>query len=456
MKLFLSPRFSALLTLLLLIGLGSVLNYQTTSFALQTDFQKPDTTLTMSLEYYNSTSTDQTLYLAGIIGASLTNQLASGIVFQISEIKHTYPLFYTPLRGLTDINSADYKTKTENVNPADASFVNSENQLAFTLTPNFSNQCVKLTNAKGCAWDAGKRNLWDSDMQSCLGGVQLTCDSAKFSQIDTNTFPSSFGGRYEITLKIKATIEKEQLLYFPASIYEFTPAAKIKRSNNLWNGVSVYLSDKVDAVPTVTVKSSISSSSSSINSSESTPVSSNKSSNPSSSIASSPTNSVSTSSSSIVSVSSSSLSSSSSTVQTLFTPLTRNDLSGLDLTCVDASVNTKTTCSFTLPANKTLGTVSVQLADSGTTSPCVAAGVDVTCSNVLLPSTVGSRANYVFIDGVKIDSSKKVNALASTSPLVRTGSGNISYVVFLGIFVVVSVGILVIVNRKPSTPPIKF
>lgn len=449
MKLFLSLQPSVLLTLLLLLGLGSVLNYQTTSFALQADFQKPDTTLTMSLEYYNSTPSDQTLYVAGVIGASITNQLASGAVFQISEIKHTYPLFYTPLRGLTDINSAEYKTKTENVNPADASFVNSENQLAFTLTPNLTNQCVKLTNIKGCGWDGEKRNLWDSDMQSCLGGVQLTCDSAKFSQVDTNIFPSSFGGRYEITLKIKATIEKEQLLYFPATIYEFTPAAKIKRSDNLWSGVSIYLSDKVEAVPTVSAKSSISSSSSSINSSKSTSVSSNKSSSPSSSIASSSTNSVGSS------ISSSSLSSAGSSIQTT-TTLTRNDLLGLDLACVDASVNAKTTCSFTLPVNRTLGNVSVQLADSGIISPCIAMGVDVTCSNVLLPSTVGSKAIYVFIDGAKIDSSKKVNALADTSPLVRTGSGNISYIVFLAVFVVVSVGILIIVNRKPSTPPMKF
>lgn len=418
-------KFSArLLASLVLLFVGVLITVSPKAHALAVDFRKPTDTISLRVEYFNENAIDQTTYIGGLIEPALGSNLASASTFEVSEIKNTYPLVYTAARGLTAINSGDAKTTTTSVKASDAVFVNSQNQLSFVLTPNNDNRCGKITDVKGCVWDIAKKNQWDPDTLSCLGGAKLTCDNTQFNGSETNKLTAGMGGYYDITLKIKGTVEKEVLSYFPTKIHQFTPGAIVKKSNNIARGLTVFLTDRaVASLPNIPSLSLSSSSSSVISSS--------------------------VSSSSISSVVSSSSSSSVAVVTTPRT-LTRTDISTLDVFCKDGVVGSMTTCSFTTPVNTVIPSTLRLSVDTLAGISCVQSNRDVECKNVTLPATVGAKNIFITIDTVKTDTLKKVTVFASSQDLVRSGVGSTSYVVLLVAFTLITMGALIYSNRSSA------
>lgn len=432
-------RVKHLLTLIALVLSTVLLSVFSSANALKVDFRKPADTFTLRIEYANTSPVDQTVFVAGVLGNSLNGGIASGAAFEVSEIKHTYPYQYSPARGLVAIDSGDIKTTTAQVKAVDATFVNSQNQLSFVLTPNLTNFCGKLTDVKGCAWDFDRRNQWNPDTISCLNSPAFTCEGASLNINSTNKLTSGYGGVYEITVKIKGTIEKDSLTYFPVQTYQYSPSLNPSRSQNLTpSGVSVFLTDRaVASIPTLPNPSSSSSASSS------------------SSISSvSSSNSSSSSSTSVSSGSSSSSSSASASSTPVAQTLVSSDVSKLDVFCQDGMVNAKTSCSFTLPVNKSLPATTVISIETAAGSPCSAKGSDVTCANVVLPASAGSKAIFLTLGSQKIDTGKKVNVTPQPTPLVRTGAGDSSTLYFLLAFFGLTITALIVVNYR-TIPKIK-
>jgi hypothetical protein len=422
-------RWKHILLLILTLCTGLFVSIALQGQALAVEFRKPVDTYTIKVEYYNDSSADKATYVAGLVENSVNSGLASGSVFEVSQIKNTYPLLYTTARGLTTVSSGDIKTETKDIKPSEATFVNSQNQLSWILTPNNDNRCAKLTDVKGCVWDIGKKNQWDPDTLGCLGGAKLTCAGDKLNVSEANKLGAGFGGRYEITLKIKGGIDKESLSYFPTQIYQYSPGSSINRSNNLFSGITVFLTDR--AVASVSTPSSSSVSSSSVSSSA-------------------------VSSSASSSASSVSSSSSSSIPAPATSPLSRTDVTGLDIFCKDGVVSTQSTCSFTLPAGKTLPASLRISVDTGAGVSCTAKGPDVECSLVQLSSTAGKKAIFVAIDTVKVDTLKKVTVVAQTQDLVRSGAGDTASMVFLAIFAAATGLAVWIVNKPRSIKQVRF
>ena len=405
---------------------GLILGGMLSSQALNVEFRKPVDTYTISIEYYNDSAADKPVFVAGLIENSINSSLASGSVFEVSQIKNTYPMFYSPARGLSSISAGETKTETKEVKPGDAAFVNGQNQLSWVLTPNNDNRCAKLNDVKGCVWDIGKKNQWDPDTLSCFGGVKLTCTGDKLNTSESNKLPAGLGGKYEITLKIKGSVDKEQISYFPTQVYQFNPGAIISKSNNLFSGITVFLTDR--AIPNSSSSSSVSSSSSSISSSSSVSSVSSSSSSVSSSSSSAPVSSV----------------------------LTRNDVTNLDVFCKDGVVSTSTTCSFTLPDNKTLPSTLRISIDTGNGVSCVVKGTDVECGAVSLGSVVGKKSIFISIDGIKVDTLKKVSVVAQAQDLVRSGAGDTASIVLLSVFGLVSALGLWYVNRPRKITKVRY
>jgi hypothetical protein len=394
--------------------IGCFVSMSISSLALSSDFKKPADTYKITLEYYNSLPSDQTLFVAGAIESSL-NGIASGTVFEVTQIKNTYPLNYTPARGLSEISGTS-GTQTLDVKPADASFINSQNKLSWVLTPNNDNRCGKLADVKGCVWDIGKKNQWDPEQLSCFAGTPYSCVGDKLNLSETNKLGAGLGGKYELTLKIKGGIDKDQLYYFPAQSFMFTPGSTIAKSSNQLSNISIYLSEKVTQAPPVVVTPST------------TPV-------PTSAPTATPTPVV---------------------VSPLSTPLTRADILNLDLFCKDGVVNTTTNCTFTLPANKTIPSSFRVSIDTASSVSCIAKNQDVECPLVPLPATAGKKTIFVTLDSVRIDTLKKMNVAASTSDLVRSGAGDTSTIVFLISFIVLTATVVWFANKSKRAPIIRF
>jgi len=77
------------------------------------------------------------------------------------------------------------------------------------------------------------------------------------------------------------------------------------------------------------------------------------------------------------------------------TPLTETDIAGLTVTCPTSPVNSTTTCTFTLPSNKTLPTDFKLSIGSGTPGgTCTATGSSVSCVSVPTGNSVGNIPIY--------------------------------------------------------------
>lgn len=400
--------------------------------ALKVDFRKPDDAFVVRFEYANTTPVEQTLYIAGVLNNSLAGNLASGATFEVTEIKHTYPYQYNPARGLVAIDSGEAKTQTAQVRVSDAVFVNGQNQLSYVLTPNTANFCGKLSDVKGCVWDYDRRNQWNPDNLSCLGAATLTCEGTSLNTNNTNKLLSGYGGVYELTFRIKGTIEKDTITHFPIQTYQFTPSTAPSRTTNLTPaGLTVFLTDRaVASLPSLSQPS-------------------NSSSVASSSVVSSVSSSTSSAPASVSSLQSSSPSSAPTT-----SVLVPNDVPRLDIFCQDGVVSTRTTCSFTLPLNKTLPPTTLIAVDSGQTSACTARSLDVTCTNVVLPTSAGSKSVFLTLGTQRVDTGKKVNVVAKSGDLVRTGAGDATTLYTLLGFFGFTILALLVVNRR-KVPSVK-
>ncbi len=109
-------------------------------------------------------------------------------------------------------------------------------------------------------------------------------------------------------------------------------------------------------------------------------------------------------------------------------PLTTADIPGLTVNCAAAVVNTTTTCTFTLPTNKTLPSdFKLGGGDSTPAGTCVASGSTVTCTNVPTGTQTGSQPIYGQIGSeAKTDTGEKIQVNpAAVQTVIKTGGTTI-------------------------------
>ena len=90
-------------------------------------------------------------------------------------------------------------------------------------------------------------------------------------------------------------------------------------------------------------------------------------------------------------------------------PLNTNDLSTFSaMNCGNPIVNSTTTCTFVLPANKTLpNDLKMGIGDATPAGSCTVVGSNVTCVNIPTGSQSGSQIVYGQLNGVKIATNSK-------------------------------------------------
>jgi hypothetical protein len=110
------------------------------------------------------------------------------------------------------------------------------------------------------------------------------------------------------------------------------------------------------------------------------------------------------------------------------TPLTNDDLKNTNLTCQPAAINSTTSCTFTLPGDKTLANdLKLGIGDASPGGTCTASGNNVTCSNVPTGSQTGQQPIYSQIGTTpKSDTTKKVNITQTIRDITMNDIGNSS------------------------------
>lgn len=100
------------------------------------------------------------------------------------------------------------------------------------------------------------------------------------------------------------------------------------------------------------------------------------------------------------------------------TQLVTTDIPGLTVTCTSANINTTTTCTFTLPANKTLpSTFKLGVNDAAPAGTCTASGSNVTCTNVPTGTQTGLQPVFGQIGtDAKTDTGEKVQINPAVVP----------------------------------------
>jgi hypothetical protein len=139
-------------------------------------------------------------------------------------------------------------------------------------------------------------------------------------------------------------------------------------------------------------------------------------------------------------------------VNLLIPPLTSQDIPGITFVCNDnnpVTVNSTTTCTFTLPDNRTLPSdFKMGIGDSTPAGTCTLSTTTrlVTCINVPTGSQTGNQSIYAQIGNqTKVDTGEKilVNGIAT----VRTGGEGYLLIVF-SVFLGMIVGYVLIQSRK--------
>ena len=109
------------------------------------------------------------------------------------------------------------------------------------------------------------------------------------------------------------------------------------------------------------------------------------------------------------------------TAQGTTSPLSTSDLSTIStMNCGTPVINSTATCTFTLPANKTLPSdFKMGIGDATPGGTCTTVGSTVTCANIPTGSQIGQQIIYGQISGVKVATASKANV---GSPTITTSS----------------------------------
>jgi hypothetical protein len=113
-------------------------------------------------------------------------------------------------------------------------------------------------------------------------------------------------------------------------------------------------------------------------------------------------------------------------------PLVTADIPGLTVTCSPAAINSTTTCTFTLPANKTLpATFKLGVNDATPAGTCTASGSAVTCTNVPTGTQTGLQPVFGQIGtDAKTDTGEDVQinpAATNTTPITQADLTNLGF-----------------------------
>ena len=100
-----------------------------------------------------------------------------------------------------------------------------------------------------------------------------------------------------------------------------------------------------------------------------------------------------------------------------FTALSNADISSINFSCLGANYNLNTSCSFTLPASKTLPRdFKITIGDNNNfgSQVCSQSGNQATCSNITAPNSVGNLVIYANIGATKTDTGEKVKIVGAS------------------------------------------
>ena len=135
----------------------------------------------------------------------------------------------------------------------------------------------------------------------------------------------------------------------------------------------------------------------------------------------------------------------------LITPLVTADIPGLSVNCTAAQVNSTTTCTFNLPADKSVpANMTLSIGNAGTQSnPCTANGNTVTCSGVPTGSTAGQQVIFGKIGSdPKTDTGEKANISALPVVLPRTGGETYIIIGLIAVSGLVAGGVFAFSRRR--------
>jgi hypothetical protein len=99
------------------------------------------------------------------------------------------------------------------------------------------------------------------------------------------------------------------------------------------------------------------------------------------------------------------------------TPLVSAEIPNIEFNCNSTNFNSSTSCSFTLPANKTLPNdfkISIGNQASFGNQICSISGNQATCSNIPAPNSVGNLQVFANIGGVKTDTGETVKIIGAS------------------------------------------